>query len=86
MRPLSDKTIAAIYRAAKGKLSIIGVGGVASAEDAYAKIKAGANLVELYTGLVYHGMGLTRDIALGLDALLERDGFAHIAEAVGAGH
>ena len=77
--------LAQLYRATEGKLPIIGVGGVASAEDAYAKIKAGASAVQLYSALVYHGLGLVPQIAEGLDALLKRDGYATVAEAVGTG-
>lgn len=72
-----------LYRKTEGRLPIIGVGGVASAEAAYAKIRAGASLVQLYTGLVYEGPGLVRRIKEGLVALLERDGLANIAEAIG---
>ena len=66
-------------------LPLIGVGGVASAVDAYEKIRAGASAVQLYTGLVYGGMGLVREILEGLEALLERDGFGSVADAVGTG-
>jgi dihydroorotate dehydrogenase len=66
-------------------IPLIGVGGVASAEQAYAKIKAGASAVQLYTGLVFGGMSLVRDIANGLDKLLEKDGHASVASAVGTG-
>lgn len=66
-------------------LPIIGVGGVGSAEQAYAKIRAGASAVQLYTALVYGGISLAAEIATGLDALLARDGFASVAEAVGTG-
>lgn len=66
-------------------LPIIGVGGVGSAHQAYAKIKAGATAVQLYTGLVYGGISLAGDIARGLDDLLARDGFLTVAEAVGTG-
>lgn len=65
------------------KLPIIGVGGIFSAVDAYAKIRAGASLVEVWTGLIYEGPALVRDINRGLLRLLERDGFGSIAEAVG---
>ncbi|PVA06654.1 quinone-dependent dihydroorotate dehydrogenase [Thalassorhabdomicrobium marinisediminis] len=64
---------------------LIGVGGVGSAEQAYAKIRAGASAVQLYTALVYGGLSLAREIALGLDDLLARDGFATVADAVGTG-
>ncbi|KAA9008249.1 quinone-dependent dihydroorotate dehydrogenase [Histidinibacterium aquaticum] len=66
-------------------LPLIGVGGVASAEQAYAKIRAGASAVQLYTGLVYGGLGLVSEILQGLDALLARDGYASVAQAVGKG-
>ena len=66
-------------------LPLIGVGGVASAEDAYAKIRAGASALQLYTALVYDGLSLVGKIVRGLDALLQRDGFADVAEAVGTG-
>ncbi|MFK7871380.1 MAG: quinone-dependent dihydroorotate dehydrogenase [Roseobacter sp.] len=65
-------------------LPLIGVGGVATAEQAYAKICAGASAVQLYTGLVYGGLSLVNDILQGLDALLERDGFASVQDAVGS--
>ncbi|WP_424017435.1 quinone-dependent dihydroorotate dehydrogenase [Halorientalis pallida] len=63
---------------------VVGVGGVATAEDAYRKIRAGASVVQLYTGLVYRGPGIARDINRGLLDLLERDGFDSVREAVGA--
>lgn len=66
-----------------GKLPLIGVGGIATAEQAYAKIRAGASAVQIYTAMVYHGISLAADIARDLDALLERDGFATVADAVG---
>lgn len=66
-------------------LPIIGVGGVGSAEQAYQKIRAGASAVQLYTALVYGGLSLVDEILHGLDALLLRDGFASLADAVGSG-
>jgi dihydroorotate dehydrogenase len=62
---------------------VVGVGGVSSAADAYRKIRAGASLVQLYTGLIYEGPSLAREINRGLLDLLERDGFDHVSEAVG---
>ncbi len=88
-RPLlqpSTEILRDIYRRTGGKLPIIGVGGVASAADAYAKIRAGASLVQIYSALVFEGPGLVRRIKDGLAALLARDGFANVAEAVGADH
>ncbi len=69
---------------AAGKLVIVGCGGVMSAEDAYAKIRAGASLVQVYTGLVYEGPAFVRRLHAGLAGLLARDGFRSVAEAVGA--
>ena len=64
-------------------IPLIGVGGIASAEDAYAKIKAGASAVQLYSALVYEGISLVPRIAKGLDRLLEQDGHSNVADAVG---
>lgn len=66
-------------------LPLVGVGGIGSAEDAYAKIRAGASALQLYTALVYGGLSVVKDILGGLDRLLARDGFATLAEAVGTG-
>jgi dihydroorotate dehydrogenase len=79
----SREVIAGIYRLTRGQIPIIGVGGIASAEDAYGHIRAGASLVELYTGLIYQGPGLVRRIKSGLRDLLMRDRFRSINEAVG---
>ena len=75
-----------MYRLTQGRLPLIGVGGVASAEDAYAKIRAGASLVQLYTALVFDGPGLLGRIKTGVAELLRRDGFASVGDAVGADH
>lgn len=82
---LSTKVLARLSMLTEGKLPLIGVGGISSAEHAYAKIKAGASAVQLYSALVWGGLSLAGDIARGLDALLERDGFSNVAEAVGVG-
>jgi dihydroorotate dehydrogenase len=86
-RPLfapSTALLAEMYRLTSGKVPIIGVGGIASGADAYEKIRAGASLVQLYTALVYRGPGLVQRIKLELAALLVRDGFASLAEAIGS--
>ena len=67
-------------------MPLIGVGGVASGGDAYAKIRAGASLVQLYTALIYQGPGLVGRIKRDLAACLRADGFASVAAAVGADH
>jgi dihydroorotate dehydrogenase len=66
-----------------GALPLIAAGGIASGADAYARIRAGARLVQLYSALVYEGPGLARRIARELKDLLARDGFARLEEAVG---
>jgi len=86
-KPIHSRSVAAIrsaYMATGGRLPIIGVGGTDSPQAAYDKIRAGASLVEVYTGLVYKGPGLLVDIHSGLRRLLEKDGFSSIGEAVGA--
>jgi len=72
------------FVAERTDIPVVGVGGVATAEDAYRKIRAGASLVELYTAFVYRGPSIAREINRGLLALLERDGFDSVDEAVGA--
>lgn len=81
--PLARASLADFYRLTKGQLPLVGVGGIASAEDAYARMRAGASLVQLYTALVYQGFGAVGAITRGLAALLAKDGFAHVSEAVG---
>src|SRR5207302_107738 len=82
LRDLTTRVIRTLRRLTHGRVPIIGVGGVFTPEDAYEKIKAGAALVELYTGLVYGGPGTPRRILDGLRALLDRDGLGNIADAV----
>lgn len=85
-RPLTDKSTGIIkrfYKHTNGQLPIIGAGGISSAEDAYAKIRAGASLVQLYTALVFQGPDLVGDILNGLVRLLDRDKIDHISKATG---
>jgi len=87
-RPITEmvtKFIRHIYQITQGRLPIIGVGGIFNAQDAYEKIKAGANAVQIYTGWVFEGPGAVKRINKGLIRLLERDGLKHISEAVGRG-
>jgi dihydroorotate dehydrogenase len=79
----STQVLRHMYQLTEGRVPLIGVGGIASAEDAYLKIKAGATAVQLYTALIYQGFGLVNEINRGLVKLLERDGFASINDAVG---
>lgn len=80
----SNDVISAIYRYSKGKLPIIGVGGIFTAEDAFAKIAAGASLIQAYTGFVYGGLTFAREINNGLAEILKERGFNNIDEAVGS--
>ncbi|GLP85263.1 quinone-dependent dihydroorotate dehydrogenase [Tritonibacter mobilis] len=79
----STRVLAQLSSRLDGAVPIIGVGGISSAEDAYAKIRAGASAVQFYTALVYGGLSLAAEIANGLDALLARDGHDSVAQAVG---
>jgi dihydroorotate dehydrogenase len=79
----STHALKEMYRYTKGKVPIIGVGGIASGLDAYTKIRAGASLVQLYSALVYEGFGLVPRIQQELAGLLRRDGFKNIKEAIG---
>ena len=81
----STRVLAQLSQLTQGRIPLIGVGGIGSAEQAYQKIRAGASAVQLYTALVYNGLSLVPQIAQGLDALLARDGFATVADAVGTG-
>ncbi len=84
LRDLAQQCLRDFRSATGGAISLIGVGGIANAEDAWARIRAGASLVQLYSAMVYHGPGLARTITRGLERLMHRDGFASIAEAVGS--
>ncbi|HEY0411817.1 MAG TPA: quinone-dependent dihydroorotate dehydrogenase [Allosphingosinicella sp.] len=86
-RPLRSLALQRLrdFRAATGgALPLIAAGGIASGEDAYQRIRAGASLVQLYSALVFEGPGLARRVAAELKALLARDGFARLEEAVGS--
>ncbi|MGH8666302.1 MAG: quinone-dependent dihydroorotate dehydrogenase, partial [Burkholderiales bacterium] len=85
-RPLAvhaNACLTAMYRYTRGRIPLIGCGGIASGADAYARIRAGANLVQLYSALVFEGPGLVQTIKSDLAQLLRADGFANVADAVG---
>ncbi|MFN6934547.1 MAG: quinone-dependent dihydroorotate dehydrogenase [Tsuneonella sp.] len=84
LRDLAQVQLRRFRAIAGAELPLIGVGGIASADDAWARIRAGASLVQLYSALVYEGPGLARTIVHGLERLMKRDGFTSIAEAVGS--
>jgi len=83
IKNLSTKLIKYTYQKTKGKYIIIGCGGVFSAEDAYEKIKAGASLIQLITGMIFEGPQLISEINQGLVTLLKKDGYKNISQAVG---
>ena len=87
-RPLAKRSTVVIrhlHRQTRGALPIIGVGGIFNAEDAWEKIQAGASLVQIYTGLVYEGPGVVREIVAGLAARLRAAGLTELRQAVGTG-
>jgi dihydroorotate dehydrogenase len=84
LRELAQARLRDFRKATGGEIPLIGVGGIFTPEDAWARIRAGASLVQLYSAMVYEGPGIARGIAQGLEQLMRRDGFASIAEAVGS--
>jgi len=82
----STEILRKTYQLTKGAVPLIGVGGIASAQDAYEKILAGASLVQLYSALIYQGFGLVTRMQADLAALLARDGYARVGDAVGKAH
>lgn len=83
LKPLALAMLRAFRKASGGAIPLIGVGGIATAEDAWERIRAGASLVQIYSAMIYRGPGIARDICKGLERLMAKDGFATIAEAVG---
>ena len=87
-KPLAERAtrlVREIHQQTDGHIPIIGVGGVFTADDAWEKIRAGASLVQLYTGFIYGGPATARRINEGLDELLEQNGYEHVSDAVGTG-
>ena len=84
LRDLAQQRLSDFRKATGGAIPLVGVGGIASAEDAWARIRAGASLVQLYSAMVYEGPGLAKRIVAGLERLMAREGFVSIAEAVGS--
>lgn len=83
LKQRSTRMIADLYNLTKGSIPLIGVGGIFTAEDAWEKISAGASLVQLYTGFIYRGPGVAREINEGLERILNREGFSNLDAAVG---
>uniref|UniRef100_A0A3Q3K7U6 Dihydroorotate dehydrogenase (quinone), mitochondrial n=1 Tax=Monopterus albus TaxID=43700 RepID=A0A3Q3K7U6_MONAL len=86
LKELSTNTVREMYNLTKGKVPIVGIGGVANGQDAMDKIRAGASLVQLYTALTYQGPPVVTKIKLELEQLLKEQGFSSVSEAVGADH
>lgn len=83
LKPAALQRLRDFRKATRGAIPLIGVGGIATAEDAWQRILAGASLVQLYSAMVYEGPGIARTLSRGVERLMRRDGFASIAEAVG---
>lgn len=83
LKARSTAIVRTLYRLTEGRIPLVGVGGIASGADAYEKIRAGASLVQLYTGFVFEGPGIALRIKRELSALLQRDGFSALRDAVG---
>jgi dihydroorotate dehydrogenase len=81
---LSTERLAALYRLTRGRIPLVGVGGIASGADAYAKIRAGASLVQIYSAMVFGGPCLVARVKADLARRLKADGFTSVADAVGA--
>ncbi len=84
LKPLATQRVRDFRSATGGTIPLVGVGGIASAEDAWERIKAGASLVQLYSAMVYEGPSLGAKIVRGLERLMRREGYSTIAEAVGS--
>jgi dihydroorotate dehydrogenase len=83
LKTISTRMIARLYQLTRGEIPLIGVGGIFTAEDAWEKISAGASLIQVYTGMIYQGPSIARDINEGLAVILRREGFQRLDEAVG---
>lgn len=83
LRTVSTTIVAHLYRLTNGRIPLIGVGGIFTPEDAWDKISAGASLLQLYTGLIYQGPSIAKDINEGLRMILDREGFQNLDQAVG---
>jgi dihydroorotate dehydrogenase len=83
LRGLATETLRCAARRANGRLALWGVGGVATAEDVYERLRAGASLVQVYTAFIYEGPGLVRGLLKGLEELLRRDGVRRLSDVIG---
>ncbi|MBE7636469.1 quinone-dependent dihydroorotate dehydrogenase [Sneathiella sp. P13V-1] len=83
LKPIAQELMADMYKLTGGDIPLVGVGGIASAEDAYARIRAGASLIQFYSAMVYEGPYLAHHMAKGLAGLLKRDGYSSVEDAIG---
>ena len=81
--PIANLALERFYKLLRGSTPLVGVGGIATAQDAYAKVRAGANLVQLYTAMAVEGPKVVGDVVEGLSELVQKDGFSSVNEAVG---
>jgi dihydroorotate dehydrogenase len=84
LAPLATSALQRLYARVGRRIPIVGVGGIMDAADAYARIRAGATLVQTYTGYVYGGPRFASQLLFDLERLLQKDGFSSVAEAIGA--
>ena len=80
------EVVGRVYRTTGGRLPIVGVGGIFGPDEAWAMVRAGASLVQVWTGFIYRGPGIARDINRGLLQRMAREGFRSLDDAVGAAH
>ena len=86
LRVRAREVVSRVWTATGGAMPIVGVGGIFTADDAWEMVRVGASLVQLYTGFIYRGPLVAREICLGLRARLRREGMRSLAEAVGSAH
>lgn len=86
LKPLAQRVIAEMYKLTKGQVPLIGVGGISNGKDAYARLKAGASLVQVYSGVTYEGIGIATRMHAELLELMKQDGYTKISQVIGADH
>lgn len=84
LRNTSNKVLARLYQMTRGQITLIGVGGIFTAEDAWEKLCAGASLVQLYTGFIYQGPTIANEIVEGLDTIMKHNGLSSLEQAIGS--
>ena len=83
---LATQTVRRVYSRTQGRVPLVGVGGIATADDAWEKLLAGANLLQIYSAMIYHGPTLAHDIHVGLQARMDAEGVRHLSDIVGQGN